>query len=950
MAEEDRPRRPPGRPPPPGGERRPPPQRARVSKSERLRRASPAGSKSERLGRSLSRAAPSGRLSRSKSERLSRATSDRFTRGKSGRLGGPRAQGLVTPPEPESLLGRRIGKRYQLLGVRRQGRLSISYDAEVVSPREGEDSRVIVRVAHPVLLEPPSDRQVLSWLASHRGLDHPGIVAAREYGREADLLYAVYDDCRGQALSELLRSEGPLPQARALAIVRQAAEALDAAHSAGVIHQQLSPECVWVDDAGRVQLSDFGLTSPSRPIGTNVVALNLSAAKYASPELAWGESQVEQSDVYCLGLILYECLSGQLPFTGFFVDQLLRARLDDPAPPVRERVPSAAVHPALDELLQRALARETEPRIGSMRAFLAELEAAQAASQEEAAPLTPPLELLEPVPLPGLEPELEVGLARREGVDVLSWRQAGTLDARRLEEAERALGAAAEVEHPALAPLAGWERREGGLATWSVWPASPTARERIQAGPMPPAEVFRATLAPLEGLALGHGAGVPHGAIDPRVLVVGERPRLHGLGVLPALRGAPALMTVDVRDFALLQLQLLAGALLEDVGREELRERGLRHVAPAVAEVLTQATGPEPPSDAGEYLVGLSAALESEEAPPPQPPPAERSLPVPALVAGALILLLSLGFGLTRGGDEEAAGSAPSPSASASLGQVLATPGRRPSASASAGAGAGAGGADPATSPRPSPQPSQRAEPSPTPAPPASEPVAPDPLEQAPAWFRAMPEAVRPPLPLPAGLRFGASSGAYRLEPGGDELVWASDAGVFIGKREVTWREFRAFCAAVGREPHQPSFEVGADHPVHSVSWEEARAYAEWAGGRLPSSREWELAAGTSEYPWGSDPPHPTLANLRGEGDGFARTSPVGRFPAGASRAGCLDMAGNVAEWVADAWREGGVQRVVRGGGWFSGPWSCRISWAGHAPAERRLDHVGFRIAVSPGE
>ena len=496
----------------------------------------------------------------------------------------------------------------------------------------------------------------------------------------------------------------------------------------------------------------------------------------------------------------------------------------------------------------------------------------------------------------------------------------------------------------ALAPLAGWERREGGVAAWSAWPAAPTARERIQAGPTPADEVFRATLPPLEGLAASHGGGVPHGAIDPRVLQLGEQPLLHGLGVLPALRGAPALPAVDVRDFALLQLQLLAGALLEDVGREGLRERGLERVSPAVAEVLTQATGPEPPGDAGEFLVALSTALEPEPAAAPEAAPAaEAGFPLPALGAALLALILLLGFALTRGGGQEAptpsatspSPSSPSPSASLAQRSAAPTPSRPPQVRPS-----------PALTPNPRPQPSPSAEP--TPAPP-SEPLAPDPLAEAPAWFRALPESLRPPLPLPSGLSFGAE-GSYRLGAQGSELVWASDAGVFMGKHEVTWAEFRAYCAAEGREPPQPSFEVGPDHPVHSVSWDEARAYASWAGARLPSSREWELAAGTAEYPWGSDPPHPTLANLRGEGDGFARTSPVGRFPAGASRAGCLDMAGNVAEWVADAWPEAEDERVVRGGGWFSGPWSCRISWSGHAEVGRRLDHVGFRLALSASE
>ena len=922
MAEDDR--RPPRRPPPSGASRRPPSPPPRASKSARLRRGGgAAGSKSERLSRSLGRS-KSERLSRTKSQRLTRATSERFARSKSGRLG-PRSQGLVAPPEPDSLLGRRVAKRYQLLGVQRQGRLSISYDAEVVSPHEGEESQVIVRVAHPVLLEPPTDHQVLSWLASHRALDPPGIVPAREYGREADVLYAVYDACRGRPLSELLRAEGPLAPPRAISIVRQAAEALAAAHSLGVIHQQLSPECLWVDEEDRVQLSDFGLTSPSRPVGTNVVALNLSAAKYASPELAWGESQVEQSDVYCLGLILYECLSGQLPFTGFFVDQLLRARLDDPAPPVRQRVPSAGVHPALDELLQRALAREVAPRVPSMSELLAQLAAAEAASQEEQLSELPDLELVEGVPLPGLEPELGVCLARREGRVVLAWSR-GELEVRRVEEGERALQAAAAVAHPALAPLAGWERRDGGLAVYSAWSGGSTARERIQAGPTPPAEVFAATLPPLEGLAASHGAGVSHGALDPRLLQLGERPLLHGLGVLPALRGAPAWPAVDVRDFALLQLQLLAGALLEEVGREGLHDRGLRRVSPAVAEVLTQATGPEPPGDAGEYLIALSTALE----PPPAPARLSVQPPLPALAAGALLLALLFALGVVFS-DPPAEPSSPSPGAAAAQG----TPSR---------AGPSLPSPKPSPSVPPSPRPSPSARP-PSPSPSPSRPLEPDWLAEAPSWFRSLPEAVRPPLPLPAGLRFG-EGGAYVLERSGSLLVWASDAGVFMGKHEVTWAEFRAFCADSSREPPSPRFEVEPDHPVHAVAWEEARAFAVWAGARLPSAREWELAAGTAEYPWGSDPPHPTLANLRGSEDGFARTSPAGRFPAGASRAGCLDMAGNVAEWVADTWE--GEQRVVRGGGWFSGPWSSRISWSGHAAPGRRFDHVGFRLALSP--
>ncbi len=258
-----------------------------------------------------------------------------------------------------------------------------------------------------------------------------------------------------------------------------------------------------------------------------------------------------------------------------------------------------------------------------------------------------------------------------------------------------------------------------------------------------------------------------------------------------------------------------------------------------------------------------------------------------------------------------------------------------------------------------------------------------------PEWFERLPPEQRPPLPLPARVTFGEAAGDYRATGDGSLLRWVPPGelvlgppddsliqfmarfwegarrlrvrvtrGVFLGKHEVTQAQFAAFCRATGRARPQRviqlsstpdafgkmvhdlatrPFVIPEDHPVIEVSWEDAAAYCAWAGARLPTEAEWELAARGLDgrtYPWGNEPP-PGRCNRWGVEDGFEYTAPVGSFPSGVSPAGCLDMAGNVNEWVADPYgpypetsetlidpqgpplRADG-ERLVRGGNWTS--------------------------------
>jgi serine/threonine-protein kinase len=190
----------------------------------------------------------------------------------------------------------------------------------------------------------------------------------------------------------------------------------------------------------------------------------------------------------------------------------------------------------------------------------------------------------------------------------------------------------------------------------------------------------------------------------------------------------------------------------------------------------------------------------------------------------------------------------------------------------------------------------------------------------------------------------------------------------YIDKFEVTNRHYRRFCETTGRHlsPNPAGFQHyidRPDYPVMNVSWEDAKAFAAWAGKRLPTEAEWERAARGSDsrlYPWGNDY-RPGRANLQDAGS-LPQIAPVGSFKEDVSPLGVMDLAGNVFEWVEDRYAlypgnpgrladSERLQRVIRGGGFLLGSEMARTTNRGSHPpqiqrTEGRDSFIGFRCSV----
>lgn len=277
---------------------------------------------------------------------------------------------------PEIAVGSVLADRYRLDELLGEGGMGKVYAAEHVLMRK----RVAVKVLHRELCDVPElvarfEREAMATA----NIEHPNIAAATDCGKLPDgSLFLVLELVQGKSLRDAI-SAGAMPVPRALHIARQIASALAAAHALRIVHRDLKPENVMLvaegEDPDFVKLLDFGVAKvPSHGTSMRPPAMGAPLTKlgvvfgtpeYMAPEQALGQSVDHRADLYALGVIFYELLSGVRPFTAQSEAGILGQQLAKLPPPFSERAPGVQIPPAVEAVVQKLLAKEAGSRFQS---------------------------------------------------------------------------------------------------------------------------------------------------------------------------------------------------------------------------------------------------------------------------------------------------------------------------------------------------------------------------------------------------------------------------------------------------------------------------------------------------------------------------------------------------------------------------------------------------------
>jgi len=445
---------------------------------------------------------------------------------------------LLPVETADELVGREIDGRFEVLRLLGQGGMGAVYEAR----QKSIDRLVALKILKRELMQDATvvKRFLLEAKAASR-LSNVHTITIHDYGKTHDgLLYIAMELLKGQSLRERLTERKRLSVDEALALLDQVAESLVEAHSQGIVHRDLKPENIFLattpegDDL--VKVLDFGIARAQSLAGathmTNTGSI-VGTPAYLSPEVIIGQKADERADVYALGIVLYELLTGQVPYRAETPMQVLMLHVNAEPTPVEAIVPAVRIPRALHRFLWRCLAKDRNERPRDAREFRAQLKKAGASAatdvEDALAPLHTTAEgfrvnrealamittkrqaVMAPPPRPsGLTDELEA-LAPRPRL--LPWLLAGGLVllsltaalAFSLGRARPELSAAPPVATNASAPAPTPAEATAPATAPAPTPAAATAPAPVAAPPSAPAEVTLTVVSTPSGASVLRG-------------------------------------------------------------------------------------------------------------------------------------------------------------------------------------------------------------------------------------------------------------------------------------------------------------------------------------------------------------------------------------------------------------------------------------------------------------
>jgi tRNA A-37 threonylcarbamoyl transferase component Bud32 len=283
---------------------------------------------------------------------------------------------------PERRVGTRLAGRYRLDRLVANGGMAQVWEAT----DETLKRRVAVKILHDHLADASTIARFRAEGVTAARLTHPGVVAIFDTCSEGGLDAIVMEYVEGATLREVLDDQGPMAPRRVVPIVLDIADALHAAHRLGLVHRDVKPANVLLCADGSVKVTDFGIAKVRDDSSTDLTVPGtfLGTAKYLAPEQVEGQPVDARADVYSLGVVMYEMLSGTAPYRGDSDAAIALARLQRPPRPLREVAPN--VPPALEAVVARAMERRPADRYPGTVELRAALAGADLDGRREADP------------------------------------------------------------------------------------------------------------------------------------------------------------------------------------------------------------------------------------------------------------------------------------------------------------------------------------------------------------------------------------------------------------------------------------------------------------------------------------------------------------------------------------------------------------------------------------